>query len=157
MNRYVKLVVAVILCVLFCSCGEKQTTVHFRAEGFETGLMKGTCKEFKCSHYEGSAYYTDGSMISTKEIVIPKGQVWSYKDYSTDYYIEDTYGTWITRPYILYNIDGSRRWKKCRIPDDARSVRFYPGDRIRIGTYASATSGYYEYIDIQVAFNIEYL
>lgn len=157
MKASVKLFIGIIICMMSCSCREKETTVHFKATGFETGLIRGKCKDFSCSHYDGSNYFTNGHDITTGEIIIPKGQIWSYKDYSTNYSIEEKHANWITRPYILYNVNGSGKWKKCQIPDDTRSIRFYQGDKIRIGTYASANRGYYDYIDIQVAFNIEYL
>lgn len=181
LNTMIPLMIIIGLPFLFVSCGNnnksssddetdfkessvksfrkkkgKQTTVHFRATGFETGLMDAKCDDFKCSHYSGTYFRTDGNTISTDDIIIPEGEVWSYKDYEINYDIAEKNENWVTRPFINYSVDGVR-WKTCKIPNDVRTVRFYPGDRIRIGTYASATRGRYNYIDVQVAFYVEHL
>lgn len=126
--------------------------VKFHIEDFEPAHVSSAVNysNFQCNMCNGFIIRSGHDLI-TKEIVVPQGETWVYRDHDADYLCGNRKG-WFTNPYIIIKIRG--REKKYQLPEDGRDFTLQSGDTFQIGTYFA--HGYFEYVDMSVVFSVQY-
>ena len=134
----------------------RECTVNFRLEDFKVAWgSRVTPSSFYCNMSSDGYYTKSVNGILTKEIVVPEGERWVYKDHFNEfscdrkkrgglYYYYD--------PYIRRNFKGNV--KEYKLPEDGRNFTLYAGDVFQVGI--NFVFDNFEFADISVVFSVYY-
>ena len=120
--------------------------------------------KIKCDRFESyrnqvyfsGNYRTGTGKLYSEPIRIPNGEKWTYDTHEMKYSGGESHLSFV--PEIVYKRNGTDRFLKnnvLRLSKEGRSVSFYPGDEIAIGTTIMGFKGVS--IDLTVSFFIEQL
>lgn len=130
----------------------RERTINIRLENFNVSWGGPvTPSHYYCNVANNGFYTRNVSGILTKEIVVPDGERWIYKDHSVEFSTKDKTYLYYD-PYIRRKFKG--RVKEYKLPKDGRDFALYAGDVFQIG--AEFVFAYYEYADISVVFTVYY-